>query len=78
MIKRIITYTIAMIILAFGSAFAVQSNLGVSPMGAIPYVLSLAINHDFFTIGMISTMKFLILPFGQFQASASPLAILVS
>jgi len=49
-----------MVILAFGSAFAVQSNLGVSPMGAIPYVLSHIINHEFFTIGMISTIKFLL------------------
>ena len=57
MIKRTIAYVIGLIILAFGSAFAVSSDLGVSPMGALPYVMS---HITTLSIGNLSTLKFVI------------------
>jgi len=40
MIKRIILYVLGLLIAAFGVAFAINSNLGLSPMNSFPYVLS--------------------------------------
>jgi len=60
MFKRILSYLAGLIILAFGSAFAVTSDLGVSPMGALPYVGSLISQSDFLSVGVLSIIKFLI------------------
>lgn len=38
---RIVQYTIGLLILAFGVAFAINSDLGVSPISALPYVTSI-------------------------------------
>ena len=40
LIKRIILYGAGIFILAMGVAFSVKSNLGVSPVSSVPYVLS--------------------------------------
>jgi len=42
---RIVAYAIGLLILAFGVAFSVNSNLGVSPANSFPYVVSLIINQ---------------------------------
>ena len=39
-IKKIILYVLGIFILAMGVAFSVKSNLGVSPVSSVPYVLS--------------------------------------
>ena len=44
-IARVIAYAIGLLILAFGVAFSVNSNLGVSPANSFPYVVSLIINQ---------------------------------
>lgn len=41
---RIVAYAIGLLILAFGVAFSVNSNLGVSPANSFPYVVSLILN----------------------------------
>lgn len=43
-IARIGAYAIGLLILAFGVAFSVNSNLGVSPANSFPYVVSLILN----------------------------------
>ena len=44
-IARVVAYAIGLLILAFGVAFSVNSNLGVSPANSFPYVVSLIINQ---------------------------------
>lgn len=44
-IARVGAYAIGLLILAFGVAFSVNSNLGVSPANSFPYVVSLIINQ---------------------------------
>ncbi len=41
-IKRVVLYCIGLMFIAFGVAFSINSNLGVSPVNALPYVVSLA------------------------------------
>lgn len=43
-IARIAAYAIGLLILAFGVAFSVNSNLGVSPANSFPYVVSLILD----------------------------------
>lgn len=40
-VKRLLTYIIGLFILALGVAFSISSNLGVSPVSSLPYVISL-------------------------------------
>jgi len=40
-LKRIILYCLGLLLLAFGVIFSIKSNLGVSPVSSIPYVLSI-------------------------------------
>ncbi len=40
-IKRTLLYCLGLIFIAFGVAFSINSNLGVSPVNALPYVVSL-------------------------------------
>ena len=40
-IYRVLTYCIGLLVLAFGVAFAINSDLGVSPVNSLPYVISL-------------------------------------
>lgn len=40
-LKRIILYCLGLLLLAFGVIFSIKSNLGVSPVNSIPYVLSI-------------------------------------
>ena len=42
--SRIAAYAIGLLILAFGVAFSVNSNLGVSPANSFPYVVCLILN----------------------------------
>lgn len=45
-IKRVLIYIIGLFILALGVSFAVNSNLGVSPVTSTPYVISLITNME--------------------------------
>lgn len=40
-LKRIVSYCFGLLLLAFGVTFSIRSNLGVSPVNSIPYVLSI-------------------------------------
>ena len=44
--KRVILYAVGLLFMAFGVAFSVNSNLGVSPVNSLPYVLSKIIHMD--------------------------------
>ncbi|MDO4328072.1 MAG: DUF6198 family protein [Lachnospiraceae bacterium] len=46
MIARISFYALGLLLMAFGVAFSVNSNLGVSPVNSLPYVLSLILKAD--------------------------------
>jgi uncharacterized protein len=53
--KRIIVYVVGMFLLALGVSFSIKSNLGVSPMNSLPYVISQVIGID---MGIITTLVF--------------------
>lgn len=42
--KRIIVYTVGLLVLAFGVVFAINSNLGVSPVTSLPFIISLILD----------------------------------
>ena len=44
--KRLLVYCVGLFIMALGVAFSVKSDLGVSPVNAIPYVLSEILEVD--------------------------------
>lgn len=46
MLMRILLYCVGLMFLAFGVAFSVNSNLGVSPVNSLPYVISLILKVD--------------------------------
>lgn len=43
---RIVLYCVGLLSMAFGVAFSVNSNLGVSPVNSLPYVISLILKVD--------------------------------
>lgn len=55
MVKRVIVYCLGLLCLAFGVSFSIKSNLGVSPINSIPYVLSLVTGKG---QGLITTVIF--------------------
>ncbi|SDL04247.1 YczE/YyaS/YitT family protein [Natronincola ferrireducens] len=70
-IKRCILYVVGLFVLALGVIFSVKSNLGVTPVTSIPYVLSVIANRD---LGLVTTTIFTFYVFlqililrGQFQ-----------
>ena len=44
--RRVILYVVGLLFMAFGVAFSVNSNLGVSPVNSLPYVISKIIHMD--------------------------------
>lgn len=46
LVMRFLLYCIGLLVLAFGVAFSVNSNLGVSPVNSLPYVVSLIVNVE--------------------------------
>ena len=55
---RIIVYIIALFILSVGITFSINSNLGVSPITSLPYVISLITE---IYVGGVVTMIFVLL-----------------
>lgn len=45
-LKRLITYCLGLFIMGISVAFSVKSNLGVSPISSIPYIISLIADID--------------------------------
>ena len=45
-IERIFIYALGLLFAAFGVTFAINSNLGVTPINSLPYILSLIFNID--------------------------------
>ena len=56
-IKRIIIYTVGLFIMSLGVGISVASNLGVSPVSALPYVISKITG---FELGMCTTGVFVL------------------
>ena len=46
LIHRILLYILGLLILAFGVAFSINSDLGASPVSSLPFILSLIIGID--------------------------------
>lgn len=61
LINRIIFYIIGLFFLALGVAFSVNSQLGVSPVNSLPYVLSLIIEKDLGTMVIIVFSLYIII-----------------
>ncbi|MCL2575157.1 MAG: DUF6198 family protein [Defluviitaleaceae bacterium] len=55
LIKRLFIYNLGMLILAFGTAFTINSDLGVSPVSSLPFILS---EVSGFNIGLMSAAFF--------------------
>ena len=58
LIYQIAVYCVGLLILAFGVAFAINSNLGISPVNSVPYVVHLVSGIN---MGMLVTLFFLLL-----------------
>lgn len=61
--KRIIVYALGLLVLAFGVSFSLTSNLGVSPVTSVPYILSLATGME---IGNMTIIVFCVYVLIQF------------
>ena len=60
-IARVIIYMIGLLILAFGVAFSVNSNLGVSPVNSLPYVISLIVEKKLGTCVTVVFISYILL-----------------
>ena len=60
-IARVIIYMIGLLILAFGVAFSVNSNLGVSPVNSLPYVISLVVEKKLGTCVTVVFISYILL-----------------
>lgn len=60
-IARVVIYTIGLLILAFGVAFSVNSNLGVSPVNSLPYVISLIVEKKLGTCVTVVFISYILL-----------------
>lgn len=55
LIKQVLLYAAGLMLLSVGVTISIKSNLGVSPINSIPYVLSQALKVD---MGMVVTLYF--------------------
>ena len=60
-IQRIIFYVLGLLVLAFGVAVSVNSNLGVSPVNSLPYVVSLIVEQKLGTCVTIIFISYIFL-----------------
>lgn len=60
-LARVIIYVIGLLILAFGVAFSVNSNLGVSPVNSLPYVISLIVEKKLGTCVTVVFISYILL-----------------
>ncbi|MDP3387036.1 MAG: DUF6198 family protein [Eubacteriales bacterium] len=58
--RRILVYCLGLLLLAIGVTFSIKSNLGVSPVNSLPYVLSLIVGIEIGKMSIIVNI-FLIL-----------------
>lgn len=56
--RRILVYCLGLLLLAIGVTFSIKSNLGVSPVNSLPYVLSLIVGIE---IGKMSIIVNIVL-----------------
>lgn len=60
-IARVVIYAIGLLVLAFGVAFSVNSNLGVSPVNSFPYVVSLIVGKSLGTCVTVIFISYILL-----------------
>jgi len=53
-IRRYVSFVFILFIIAFGTSLSIRANLGSSPISAPPYVLSLAIGHSPWSMGVLT------------------------
>ncbi|MFS8540829.1 MAG: hypothetical protein LOD89_01895, partial [Tissierellales bacterium] len=53
LINRVVFYIIGLFFIALGVAFSVNSQLGVSPVNSLPYVISVIIGKDLGTVVIV-------------------------
>lgn len=61
--NKLLRYCLGLFILSLGISFSIASNLGVSPVSAVPYVVSLVLEID---MGICTTVMFVMLVGLQF------------
>jgi uncharacterized membrane protein YczE len=67
MIRRIVTYVLGLFFIALGVSLSVKSNLGITPVNSVPYIISLlsgldqglmtAIAYTFFVLFQIALLR---------------------
>ena len=60
-VARVVIYAIGLLVLAFGVAFSVNSNLGVSPVNSFPYVVSLIVGKSLGTCVTVIFISYILL-----------------
>lgn len=60
-VARVAFYAVGLLILAFGVAFSVNSNLGVSPVNSLPYVVSLIVGKSLGTCVTVIFIGYILL-----------------
>lgn len=61
--SRVLMYLAGMFILAFGVVFAVNANLGISPVSSVPFAVFTAFNHNgvaWLTLGNCVTIAYVV------------------
>lgn len=58
---RVLIYVLGLLFLAFGVAFSVNSNLGVSPVNSLPYVVSLVVEQKLGTCVTVIFISYIVL-----------------
>lgn len=59
--KKVIIYCIGLLFLAFGVTFSIKSNLGVSPVNSMPYVISVILEREQGEIVMLVFWSFIVM-----------------
>lgn len=61
-LKQVVIYIIGIFLFAMGVAFAIKSNLGVSPVSTLPYVSSILLGH---TVGTMTAILYIVFILAQ-------------
>lgn len=71
-VKRIVIYLAGLFFVALGVAFSVNSNLGVSPVNSLPYVVSRILGKDLGTCVTVIFIGYILIHDPAFKKGFPP------
>ena len=74
-VKRIVIYLAGLFFVALGVAFSVNSNLGVSPVNSLPYVVSRILGKDLGTCVTVIFIGYILIQILLLRKAPLPLDI---